>query len=299
MADKNVPLDPFDPFALKPEEEEFLMAIERLIVSWPLYRPYHFNHDFLNSSSEVEHELLFPSVISMQWPKCVHRQPWELKSGSVDLGNMYQLNLPRFHEVCFACKACECRQHLWLRIKAGKTGGSILKTGQYPPLAVDPPPLVSAGMDKTDLRLYRQALICRNSNFGIAAVAYLRRIVENRTNFLIDLIAARIESEDPNSAALAKVDEIKKDRRFSEKINCAAELLPNSVRIGGQNPISLLHDLTSEALHGLSDEESVDVFDRCQLAFEHVIKRLKADQDEDQQFKDAMKKLMEKAARNS
>jgi hypothetical protein len=58
-----------------------------------------------------------------------------------------------------------------------------------------------------------------------------------------------------------------------------------------------LRDLASEALHGLSDEESVDVFERCQLALEHVIKRLKQDQDEDQGFREAMQKLTEKAAK--
>jgi hypothetical protein len=69
--------------------------------------------------------------------------------------------------------------------------------------------------------------------------------------------------------------------------------------LDGQNPISQLHGLTSEALHGLSDEESVDVFDHCQLAFEHVIKRLKQDQDEDQNYKDALKRLTEKPTRKA
>ena len=41
------------------------------------------------------------------------------------------------------------------------------------------------------------------------------------------------------------------------------------------------------------------MFDRCQLAFEHVISRLKQDQDEDQGFKDAMKKLTEKATKKN
>jgi hypothetical protein len=90
------------------------------------------------------------------------------------------------------------------------------------------------------------------------------------------------------------VDQVKADRRFSEKIEFAANLLPKSVRLGGQNPISQLHSLTSEALHGLTDDESIDVFDRCQLAFEHVIKRLRQDEDEDQSYKEALKKLSEK-----
>jgi hypothetical protein len=41
----------------------------------------------------------------------------------------------------------------------------------------------------------------------------------------------------------------------------------------------------------MSDGESVDVFDRCQLAFDHVVKRLKQDHDEDEAFKAAVAKL--------
>ena len=205
-----------------------------------------------------------------------------------------------FVKVVYVCRNCGKAKATYFLLPVLQDGGGlIMKIGQYPALELEPPPLVAAGMEKGDLAMYRHALTCRHSNFGIAAVAYLRRIVENRTNFLIDLIATRQREEDPTSPLLSQVEEIKSDKRFSEKIDFAAELLPKSVRLGGQNPISLLHNLTSEALHGLSDEESVDMFDRCQLAFEHVISRLKQDQDEDQGFKDAMKKLTEKATKKN
>lgn len=152
-------------------------------------------------------------------------------------------------------------------------------------------------MKDGDLKLYRQALTCRHSNFGIAAVAYLRRIVENRTNYLVDVIAEQVAASEPDSPLLARVEEVKRDRRFSEKIEFAAAMLPASVRRGGQNPVAILHDLTSEGLHAKSDEECIDMFDRCQLAFEHVITSLKSDSDEDKQYAEALKKLTEKATK--
>jgi hypothetical protein len=274
--------------------EKFRESVAQLLVQWPLYRKYEFTGDLRKEKlhfSPPVYQLELPKAIQMNCPRCLHRQPWDLKSpfdGRAELG---------FSRLNYGCRACHLRKDYWLLLTFDETGGSIIKTGQYPALELEPPSLVAAGMEKEDLALYRRALTCRHSNFGIGAVAYLRRIVENRTNFLIDLIATRQQEEDPTSPLLQRVEEIKKDKRFSEKIEFAADLLPKSVRLGGQNPISLLHDLTSEALHGLSDEESVDVFDRCQLAFEHVIRRLKLDEDEDQGFKDALKKLTEKATK--
>ncbi len=276
--------------------EEFLENVARLIVQWPLYRKYEFTGDFRKikpHSSPPIYQLELPTVIPMDCARCVHRQPWDVSyphKGMADLG---------FAVVGYFCRACRLKRNYWLCLTCDDTKGTIIKTGQYPPLELEPPPPVAAGMDKGDLALYRHALTCRNSNFGIAAVAYLRRIVENRTNFLIDLIAARLQEEDPSSPSLRGIEEIKEDRRFSEKIEFAAGLLPKSVRLGGQNPVTTLHELTSEALHGLSDEGGVDVFDRCQLAFEHVIKRLKQDQDEDQGYKDALKRLTKKAAKKN
>jgi hypothetical protein len=227
----------------------------------------------------------------MYCPGCKHTQPWQIRSpkGAEAYAG--------FVDVQYRCRACALYwQTYWISIVFNSSGGDLMKAGQYPALEREPPELVAAGMNKTDLRFYRHALTCRNSNFGIGAVAYLRRIVEDRTNFLIDLVADRAREEDPTSILLQRVEEVKKDKRFSEKIEFAANLLPKSVRLGGHNPIGLLHDLTSEALHGLSDEESVDVFDRCQLAFEHVVKRLKQDQDEDESFEEAMRKLTEKTS---
>jgi hypothetical protein len=37
--------------------------------------------------------------------------------------------------------------------------------------------------------LYRNALICRNRGMGLAAVAYMRRLVEDKTNELISVAA--------------------------------------------------------------------------------------------------------------
>ena len=227
---------------------------------------------------------------------CLHLQPWDVVKP--EEGKMYHFAKDPC-EVTYRCRACGSRQMYWLFAQADAAGGAVMKIGQNPPLAIEPPELVAKGMNGEDLRFYRQALILRNSGFGIAAVTYLRRIVENRLNFLLDLIAPRLLAEDPNSSLLSQLEQIKSDKRFKIKIDFAADLLPKSIRLGGHNPMSVLHGLTSEALHSLSDDEAIDVFDQCKLAFEHVIKRLKYDEEEEQEFKDALRKLNEKPKKDT
>ena len=114
---------------------------------------------------------------------------------------------------------------------------------------------------------------------------------------MIDLIAKRLESEDPGSALLAHVGEVKDSYAFSRKIDFAADMLPKSLRPGGHNPINALHGLTSAGLHGESDEECTDIFDLCNAAFEHVFKRLQMDENEDNRFKEAITALQLKVAK--
>jgi hypothetical protein len=194
----------------------------------------------------------------------------------------------------FRCKNCEqVTVTYFLKISIDEKGGTIIKVGQFPPLERAPSAILAAVMDKTDKLLYRNALTCRNSNQGIGAVAYLRRIIENNINKLLDLEAEELRKIDPDSPELPKLIDMKAEIRFSVKVDYAADLLPKNVRIDGQNPIPVLHKLTSQGLHGKSDDDCTEIFDQCKLVFEYVIKRLKEAKDEDDSIKSAMKALSE------
>ena len=51
------------------------------------------------------------------------------------------------------------------------------------------PDTLNKVLDKEDLSFYKNALRMRNYNLGIAAVAYLRRVVENKINDVLDVLA--------------------------------------------------------------------------------------------------------------
>lgn len=282
-------------------KEEFYQKVRDFIISWPLYRTFEFAGTFRTKVPrrwEDSAYLQLPMSLAMECDTCRHSQPWDLRKPNEGLVGLTMNPADALQaEVLFVCRACGRKSLYWLNIVCGETGGSLRKIGQEPGLLLNPPPLIAETMDQDDLALYRRALACRNSNFGIAAVAYLQRIVESRASFLIDLCATRLRVENPGSPLLEEVDTVKAEWQFCEKIGFAAMLLPKSALIDGKNPIRQLQHLGTESPRLLSDEESVDLFDACQAAFEHTIKRLKQDQDQDEAYKAAIRKVAERKSR--
>jgi hypothetical protein len=90
---------------------------------------------------------------------------------------------------------------------------------------------------------------------------------------------------------LKRMDEIKTSKRFDEKIVYAAKLMPPNLRPGGQNPIDRLHELASEGLHSKSEEECLQIFDRCRLVFEYVFSELRVGLEEAKRFLESLKRL--------
>ena len=159
-------------------------------------------------------------------------------------------------------------------------GGSFLKVGQYPPLEINPRPDLETRLGPANTALYKRALICRSQNFGLAALAYLRRVVENQMNSLLDLVVSAATAASFHPEELAKVEGIKKTGRFEAKAEFAAKILPPYLRPGGHNPLGVLTSLPSEGLHGKSEAECIDIFDRVQLVFEYLFRSLNASSEE-------------------
>lgn len=178
-----------------------------------------------------------------------------------------------FHEVRYQCKNCGgASVTYFLALSEAGEDGLILKVGQYPPLEIDPCPELRLGSE--DLDLYKKALTSRNFSFGIGALSYLRRVVENRMNGLLDLVVAAAQSSGVGSDKLAGLDDVKSSRRFEDKVDFAARILPNNLKPHGHNPFDVLHDFASEGLHAKSDEECLVIFDNVKVVFEYLFRNL-------------------------
>jgi hypothetical protein len=180
----------------------------------------------------------------------------------------------------------------------GQGKASFFKVGQWPELEETVSETLVNALTPEDLKMYKNALRLRNFNLGIASMAYMRRVVENRMNDMLDVLHEAARAHNAPAEVLARHEEIKKDRRFSVKVDYAGDLLPPNLRPAGHpNPIAVLHELTSEGLHTKSDAECVDIFDECRQTFEYVFGKMRIEAEEALAFVKGIAKLAEKRAK--
>jgi len=170
------------------------------------------------------------------------------------------------------------------------------KIGQHPPLEERVAPELARQIDAENLDFYKKGLRCRNFNFGVGALAYLRRVVENRMNDILDRLCAAAAEAGFAADELKGLEDAKRSKRFDDKVAYAAKILPPYLKPGGQNPIDLLHDLASEGIHTKSDVECIEIFDRSRIALEYVLRELQVRKEDAKAFAESLREL---AARKS
>jgi hypothetical protein len=151
--------------------------------------------------------------------------------------------------------------------------GRVAKVGQEPEPEERISPELARQLGVIHTGLYGKAIRLRNFNAGIGALAYLRRVVEETVNELLDFVVAESQ-RDGRDVDAAEVQRVKAGRVFDDKMKVAKQLVPARLIPGGHNPLDKLHDLASEGLHGLSDEECCDKFDAARRVFEYFFEEL-------------------------
>jgi hypothetical protein len=275
--------------------KELSEILEKLLSKWPLYRKLVYAGERLHftklagmhGTTPFDYGEL-PSELTMFCDSCDKEQRWKSDKTEVYFRD-------GFHDVQYFCKNCSAYSVTYFfKWFPTKEGGVFYKVGQFPPLEnfFQIEPLLKRCLDDTDLKLFRQALITRNSNFGIGSVSYLRRVVEHALNRLMDLIAETVTSSGVDLSELP----VMKSRRAEDRIAYASKILPDNLKQGGHNPLDLLYGLFSEGLHGKTDEECVDVLDEALFVFEYLFRNLGRATEEAKQYRDKLGSLARRAA---
>lgn len=273
---------------------ELQKRLAEILVKAPLYRVWVYsgkechNTDF---RSGARHGFL-PKQLRIFCKKCKLETVWETQYNRVDFDSF-------FSERAYVCRNCANETIRYVVIWQEKeTNNIFLKVGQYPELEERVSEALEQALGPADLKLYQNALRMRNFNLGVAAVAYMRRVVENRMNDMLEILheAALVHNAPPEVLALH--GEMMEEKRFAVKVDYAGSLLPLSLRPAGKpNPMAILHELASDGLHAKSDEECVDIFDVCRRTFEYVFGKLRIETEEAKTFVKEMAVLAEKRAK--
>ena len=270
-----------------------------VLTSWPLYRTYV----YYGRAGHPEHPTaarsgtrfsLLPRELRLycENEKCKQETWWQTEEG--------QFFFNRFiDDAKYVCRNCgKSAVHYYFIWQEQDSSNIFLKVGQYPELEERVSENLIKALDGADLKLYKKALRMRNFNLGLAAVAYMRRVIENRMNDILEILHEAAVTHNAPDELLARHEEMKKEKRFSEKVDYAGALLPKHLRPQGKpNPMAILHELASDGLHARSDEDCVEIFDKCRKTFEFVFGAMRIEAEHAKEFVEAMVDLTKEKAK--
>jgi len=277
-------------------------SLSEVLTKWPLYRTFVYegkncHSETYNSRGQNNRFGLLPKQIRLfcGQKECGYETLWEISDAMIYFES-------RFIDLkTYKCRNCGKTTVNYCFIWQEREANNIfIKVGQYPELEERVSDTLKQALDGDDLKLYKNALRMRNFNLGVAAVAYMRRIIENRMNDMLDILHEAAITHNAPAELIARHKEMKGEKRFSVKVDYAGDLLPASLRPSGKpNPMAVLHELASEGLHAKSDEECVDIFDACRRTFEFVFGKLRVETEDAKNFVKEMSVLTEKKTKGN
>jgi len=144
---------------------------------------------------------------------------------------------------------------------------------------------------KDDLDSYEKAIVCLSHEYGVAAFAYFRRVVESNISRLLDLIQEDVQSSGIDQATLEAIGELRKESPMSEKIKVANLALPNHLKPDGLNPLGRLYQVLSEGVHSLSEAECLVKAKATSECLTFLVSELATRQEHRNRFKSIVGKL--------
>ena len=244
--------------------DEVTSAISEALAEAPLYKELVY--------SDTSNASLIPDSIQLFCEKCDQRTNWKT---SVYGNHNYR---DGFSNSTYTCRNCGKKSITYHYYWGDATSGKLLffKLGQWPALEERIPRELQKNLDRDSLSLYYKALRSRNQGLGLGSLAYIRRVVEDKINSILDMIAEEAKGVGFAQTEVAKLEATKTSGLFKDKIDLAVAILPPSLRPAGHNPLDALHDLVSEGIHHRSEDECIQIFDRVRFVFEYLFREIDA-----------------------
>ena len=218
------------------DPEKLTAEIGQILVEGPLYSRFIYTgttcHNLRRERmGAVTRYASIPKEVRMYCDnqKCKALEWWKTNEDEVRFQHYF------INERVYTCNNCGISKQYYLFIWQEKTGfNSFTKVGQYPALSIEPSPEIEKAFSKEDAALYKKGLIEFQFGHGIGAVAYFRRVLENKINDLLDLIAETVRNEGGASSkverTIKKIEAVKKSRRVAARIKLASKVLPARLR---------------------------------------------------------------------
>jgi hypothetical protein len=222
---------------------------------------------------------LYPELLDLYCPECDQKRPFrDLRSSGGGAGMPSQE--PRRvengddYDVLLTCTGCrKSKFHCWFQVRLSPTP-SLQKLGQLPPWELEIPSELRKSLGN-NADFYRKTKVCLGQGYGVGACSYMRRVLEDQINPMLELIKEAMQRSNKPEAEIEEVKAAIKGKVFDEKMRIAYQHAPESMIIAGDNPLKRMHDNLSKGLHGLSESECVSIATEQLAILEYVVTELK------------------------
>jgi hypothetical protein len=260
--------------------------IKAFLETAPLYSWREFKKPFANRSS------LWISEIDAYCDVCEQLRPFQdLRSRGGGTGMAFNALKSGTSYFTFSCVSCRKahREYLVEQVLDDENI-RIQKYGELPRSKLVRNRVLQKFL-KDDLDNYEKAIVCLSHEYGVAAFAYLRRIVENNINALLDLVQEDAQSSSSDKAILDALGDLRKDAPMSEKIKIANLALPTHLKPDGLNPLGRLYQVLSEGVHSLHDAECLQKAKETSDCLAFLVSELASRAEHRARFKNLVGKL--------
>lgn len=172
----------------------------------------------------------------------------------------------------------------------------VQKIGQFPEPWRKPVPTAIQKALGTDFVLYQRARALISEGFGMGACAYLRRLLEDQIDPLLDMLAELEEARGSTPERIEEIARIKGGRDFAQKARTVVAVLPASLSYSGGNPLITLHSGYSAGMHGWSEEDCVAVAELSIQTLGHLIVTLSEHPQKHREYVERLKAIDKKRA---
>ena len=261
-------------------------SMREILENVPLYNKVRLE---ISDSQDYPH----PNVIKIHCPICKSKSPFQDENQNrIDLptggSGSYLGETKRMIEdgtiYNFDYRCAGCSQQIFkVWIQVFPSSGKVQKVGQVPEWNINVDKQVSSYLGE-DLQLYKRAKTCLSQSYGLGACAYMRRILENQVNSIIDSIIKIKKQDNDSEESIKELISIKKGKVLDTKLKLAYKFAPQSIIVEGHNPLKLMYELLSNGVHEKSEDDCTKTASQLLSIFEYVIVELKRQQENKEKF---------------
>ena len=276
--------------------ESDAITMEQLLQDQPLHARRAISDLF---SNVINAWIYFPEDIRVHCPHddCdgVRRHHKEQTSTSFTVGRLV------YAFAMYRCTDCRKAAKVFV-VRAERdpesAAGPCTKIYQEPAFGNPIPKRLFHIIGETNRESFLQARRAIARGLGIGAYSYYRRIVEN-TKF--DLVASVLEVARATNASAQQIKSLENaqaERQFSKAMETLRDTstIPAVLLIDGHNPLAVLHDLLSEGIHELSDEDCLERAQHAEILLCEIADRMHIALTERKAVKEAITSVMNRKA---